>query len=68
MSVLEEIKPEISLESMTVKQALTLVGHTIRASWNEKDIMFRRVDGTRKHKADKEQNWGCPCINLMKKQ
>ena len=47
-SVLKEIKPEISLEGMIAKQALTFFGHTIRASGMEKDIMLGRVEGTRR--------------------
>ena len=47
-SVLKEIKPEISLEGMIAKQALTFFGHTIRANGMEKDIMLGGVEGTRR--------------------
>ena len=47
-SVLEEIKPEISLEGMIAKQALIFFGHTIRASEVEENIMLGRVQGTRR--------------------
>ena len=47
-SVLGEIKPEISLEGMIAKQALTFFGHTIRAGGMEKDIMLGRIEGTKR--------------------
>ena len=38
-SILDEIRPETSLEGMIVKLALTFCGHTMRACGKEKDVM-----------------------------
>ena len=42
-SVLEETKPQISLEGMIVKQALTFFRHTIRASGMQSDILLKKA-------------------------
>ena len=47
-SVLDEIRTEPSLGGMTIKQALTFFGHTMRSSGIEKDVMLLKVEGTRR--------------------
>ena len=47
-SVLEEIQPQCSLESMVVKQRLSYFGHIARSKGIEHDIMLGKVQGKRR--------------------
>ena len=47
-SVLDELQPRYSLESMVVKQRLGYFGHIIRARGMEQDIMLGKVQGKRR--------------------
>ena len=48
MSIIENIKPEWTLESTVAKAALSYFGHVVRAGGKEDDVMLGRMDGARK--------------------
>ena len=47
-SILEEIKPSYSLETIVVKHRLSYFGHIIRSKGMEQDIMLGKVQGRRR--------------------
>ena len=46
--IIENIKPEWTLESRVTKAALSYFGHVVRAGGMEDDVMFGRMNGARK--------------------
>ena len=46
--IIENIKPEWTLESRVTKATLSYFGPTVRAGWMEDDVMFGRKNGSRK--------------------
>ena len=48
MSIIENIKPEWTLESRVAKAALSYFGHVVRAGGMEDDVMLGRMNGARK--------------------
>ena len=46
--IIENIKPEWTLESKVTKAALSYFGHVVRAGGMEYDVMLGRMDGARK--------------------
>ena len=48
VSIIENIKPEWTLESRVAKAALSYFGHLVRAGGMEDDVMLGRMNGARK--------------------
>ena len=48
ISIIENIKPEWTLESRVTKDALSYFGHVVRAGGMEDDVMLGRMNGARK--------------------
>ena len=48
ISIIENIKPEWTLESRVTKAALSYFGHVVRAGGMEDDMMLGRMNGARK--------------------
>ena len=48
ISIIENIKPEWTLESRVTKAALSYFGHVVRAGGMEDDVMLGRMNGARK--------------------
>ena len=48
ISIIENIKPEWTLESRVATAALSYFGHVVRAGGMEDDVMLGRMNGTRK--------------------
>ena len=48
ISIIENIKPEWTLESRVAKAALSYFGHVVRAGGMEDDVMLGRMNGARK--------------------
>ena len=46
ISIIENIKPEWTLESMVTKEALSYFGHVVRAGGMEDDVMLGRMNGS----------------------
>ena len=46
--IIENIKPEWTLESMVSKAALNYFGHVVRAGWMEDDVMLGRMNEARR--------------------
>ena len=56
MSIIENIKPEWTLESRVAKAALSYFGHVVRAGGMEDDVMLGRMNGARK-RGRPRQRW-----------
>ena len=56
ISIIENIKPEWTLESRVAKAALSYFGHVVRAGGMEDDVMLGRMNGARK-RGRTRQRW-----------
>ena len=56
ISIIENIKPEWTLESRVTKAALSYFGHMVRAGGMEDDVMLGRMNGARK-RGRPRQRW-----------
>ena len=56
MSIIDNIKPEWTLESRVAKAALSYFGHVVRAGGMEDDVMLGRMNGARK-RGRPRQRW-----------
>ena len=56
ISIIENIKPERTLESRVTKAALSYFGHVVRAGGMEDDVMLGRMNGARK-RGRPRQRW-----------
>ena len=56
ISIIENIKPDWTLESRVAKAALSYFGHVVRAGGMEDDVMLGRMNGARK-RGRPRQRW-----------
>ena len=58
ISIIENIKPEWTLETRVTKAALSYFGHVVRAGGMEDDVMLGRImEREREDDQDKDQRW-----------
>ena len=56
ISIIENIKPEWTMESRVAKAALSYFGHVVRAGGMEDDVILGRINGARK-RGRPRQRW-----------
>ena len=55
--IIENIKPEWTLESRVPKAALSYFGHEVRAGWMEEEVMLGRMNGARGEEDQEKDGW-----------
>ena len=55
--IIENTKPEWTLESRVPKAALSYFGHVVRAGWMEDDVMLGRMNGARGEQDQEKDDW-----------
>ena len=55
--IIENTKPEWTLESGVPKAALSYFGHVVRAGGMEDDVMLGRMNGTRRRRTPRKDGW-----------